>query len=105
MSDQAMSMVERVACPYCDGPMPKTVATKDHIVPRALGGHRLGPRNIIRVCLPCNQLKGEMTPEALLAVADEMEIRAAQVREMAKRVDRLISERGLLPGAALRGVG
>ncbi|MEC3912355.1 HNH endonuclease [Sphingobium sp. CR2-8] len=89
-------------CPYCDGPMPKAVTTKDHIVPRVLCGQRLGPQNIIRVCRACNQLKGEMTPDALVTLAEEMEFQARQIREMARRVDVLIGERGLLP-AALRG--
>lgn len=85
------------SCPYCDGPMPHP--SRDHIVSKRLGGNR-GPHNIIRVCRACNQVKGDMTPDAMRSLAEEMEYEASVVRKIADRVDALITERGLLPGSA-----
>lgn len=48
-------------CHYCKTPFWLTAsgATRDHIVPRALGGTRVprGLRNVVRACHPCNVAK------------------------------------------------
>jgi uncharacterized protein with PIN domain len=45
-------------CPYCDGRLVESEC--DHIVPVAKGGLST-PSNMVHVCKPCNQAKGEMT--------------------------------------------
>lgn len=80
-------------CPYCDEPM--TRESKDHIIPKTCGGGALGSGNIARVCQPCNSIKGNMTPSAMRALADDIEVYAARVRKIADRVDLLIAQRGL----------
>lgn len=56
-------------CCYCSHTMvlhkhnngkspPRAAATRDHLVPRALGGQ--GGNNIVAACVQCNHLRGDM---------------------------------------------
>jgi 5-methylcytosine-specific restriction endonuclease McrA len=45
------------ACQWCGAPA-KTV---DHIIPLAVGGARLDPRNLAAACLRCNSSRGGQT--------------------------------------------
>lgn len=49
-------------CQYCAGSLPLSEATYDHIVPRSRGG-RTSWTNIVIACRPCNQRKGDRSPE------------------------------------------
>lgn len=49
-------------CQYCakkGGPFDLTV---DHLLPRSRGG-QTSPENLVACCFPCNQRKGDRTPE------------------------------------------
>ena len=49
-------------CQYCGARVPRHAATFDHVLPKSRGG-RTGWHNIVIACLPCNQRKGNRTPE------------------------------------------
>ncbi len=49
-------------CQYCGHRVPRHLATYDHVVPRSRGGLTRWD-NIVIACLPCNQRKGNRTPE------------------------------------------
>lgn len=50
-----------VECHYCGRAFPREAITKDHIVPKKLGG-RNGRANIVMACGPCNSAKGHKRP-------------------------------------------
>lgn len=85
-------------CAYCDKPFadtPGARSTKDHIVPKSLGGILLGHRNLARACGECNALKGSMTPDAIRALSVDAERFAKRLMTLAQRVEALMVERGL----------
>lgn len=47
-----------VLCVYCNEKLTRTTKTKDHVVPRARGGARLGRTNLMPACRRCNGDKG-----------------------------------------------
>ncbi len=49
-------------CQYCRTRVPWREATYDHVLPRSRGG-TTGWTNIVIACRPCNQAKGNKTPE------------------------------------------
>ena len=49
-------------CQYCGGDFPTDDLTMDHIVPKSQGGEKSW-KNIVASCKPCNQKKGNRTPE------------------------------------------
>jgi 5-methylcytosine-specific restriction endonuclease McrA len=49
-------------CQYCGLKVTRPEATYDHVLPRAQGG-KTSWENIVIACVPCNQLKGNRTPE------------------------------------------
>lgn len=49
-------------CQYCSVKMTRKQATLDHVVPRAQGG-KTNWTNVVLACTPCNQAKGDRTPE------------------------------------------
>lgn len=85
-------------CSYCEQPFdhmkPGKCRTRDHIIPRVLMPSKRG--NIEPACQTCNSLKGDKTPSALRAMADDMRERAILLDRMATKVEQLIEERGLL---------
>lgn len=100
-------------CAYCDEPMDPegehygSRRTKDHIIPRHLGikgtvqitsGDISAQRgNGVYACGRCNYLKNNMLPAGLREVAEIHERRAALLRQMADRVEKLIKDRRLMP--------
>jgi 5-methylcytosine-specific restriction endonuclease McrA len=49
-------------CQYCGRKVSRPEATYDHVLPRAQGG-RTSWENVVIACVPCNQKKGNRTPE------------------------------------------
>ena len=41
-------------CAYCGGP----ANTRDHVIPKGMGGGNLGYQNVVMACRKCNQAKG-----------------------------------------------
>lgn len=93
--------MEADACIYCDRPFDDahygTRRTKDHVVPRALGRGGHVREGVVPACGGCNQLKADMMPSALRAMAEEHRQRAKALDRIAERQARLIEERGLMP--------
>jgi 5-methylcytosine-specific restriction endonuclease McrA len=53
---------DKMRCQYCGTRGTPFELTLDHIVPRARGGHS-EPENLCAACKPCNQRKGNRTPD------------------------------------------
>jgi 5-methylcytosine-specific restriction endonuclease McrA len=53
---------DRYRCQYCGVKGNAFELTLDHILPRSRGG-RTVPENLCAACKPCNQRKGDRTPE------------------------------------------
>jgi 5-methylcytosine-specific restriction endonuclease McrA len=49
-------------CQYCGGDFHTDDLTMDHVVPKSQGGEKSW-ENIVASCKPCNQKKGNRTPE------------------------------------------
>lgn len=54
-------MRDNYTCQYCGHKFPPIGLTRDHVVPRALGGKTTW-ENIVTACIPCNSEKGDMAP-------------------------------------------
>lgn len=61
----------------------------------------LGQKNLADACGECNQIKGSMTPDAMDALAVDVDAVAARLRLIASRVRGLMDERGLSARHAL----
>ena len=53
---------DRFTCQYCGGRKAADELTLDHITPRAQAGDST-PENLVAACVPCNNRKGNRTPE------------------------------------------
>jgi 5-methylcytosine-specific restriction endonuclease McrA len=53
---------DRFRCQYCGVKGNAFELTLDHILPRSRGGDTV-PENLCAACFPCNQRKGDRTPE------------------------------------------
>lgn len=53
---------DRGRCQYCGKSVPSNEFDFEHVLPRAQGG-RTSWENIVVACIPCNQRKGNRTPE------------------------------------------
>lgn len=53
---------DRFRCQYCAKKYPAAELTLDHILPRSRGGSD-EPGNLCASCYPCNQRKGDRTPD------------------------------------------
>jgi len=53
---------DKYRCQYCGDHRHAADLTLDHILPRAQGGEST-PQNLVTACVPCNQRKGNRTPE------------------------------------------
>ncbi len=53
---------DKFTCQYCGVRKGADKLTLDHITPRAQAGHST-PENLVAACLPCNNRKGNRTPE------------------------------------------
>lgn len=55
---------KQLICFYCDQEMTKLKTTKDHIIPRMLGGTN-HDKNKVKCCRDCNSLKANYLPSHL----------------------------------------
>jgi 5-methylcytosine-specific restriction endonuclease McrA len=55
-------MRDKFRCQYCGEKKDVAELTLDHILPRSRGGDN-SPVNIVTACIPCNNRKGDRTPE------------------------------------------
>jgi 5-methylcytosine-specific restriction endonuclease McrA len=53
---------DKYRCQYCGDHKQAGELTLDHILPRAQGGEST-PQNLVTACVPCNQRKGNRTPD------------------------------------------
>jgi 5-methylcytosine-specific restriction endonuclease McrA len=53
---------DKFRCQYCGRKLPMSRLSYDHVVPRCQGG-RTNWENIVTACFPCNDRKGDRTPE------------------------------------------
>jgi 5-methylcytosine-specific restriction endonuclease McrA len=53
---------DQYSCQYCGAQPPKGQLTLDHVIPRSRGGGHSWD-NVVAACIPCNQRKGDRTPE------------------------------------------
>ena len=60
-SRQNVWVRDKGRCQYCSRAVPRHLATYDHVVPRAQGGHTRW-ENIVIACVGCNQRKANRTP-------------------------------------------
>jgi hypothetical protein len=60
------------ACPYCAGELDDTNARLDHVYPVSKGG-KSAPKNLVFVCLQCNQDKSNLTLRSFLIKYSKME--------------------------------
>jgi hypothetical protein len=61
-SRDAIYVRDKGRCQYCGCKTPREEMTYDHVLPRRWGG-KTSWENIVVACLPCNQKKGDRTPE------------------------------------------
>ena len=67
--------------------------TQEHIVPKSMGGKK--GRNLVWVCKPCNDMRQNMTPKQLRALAAELHAMALLHLSMATAIDDLVRGRAL----------
>lgn len=53
---------DHYTCQYCGAQPAKSGLTVDHVVPRSRGGET-DWKNVVTACVPCNQRKGQRTPQ------------------------------------------
>ncbi len=53
---------DRYTCQYCGLQLSRSELTLDHVLPRSRGGETAW-ENVVAACRPCNQRKGNRTPE------------------------------------------
>lgn len=61
-SRENVYMRDHGTCQYCSKKVTRAEATYDHVLPRAQGGQTTWA-NVVICCTPCNQRKGNKTPE------------------------------------------
>jgi 5-methylcytosine-specific restriction endonuclease McrA len=62
LTNRALFQRDRHTCLYCGGTFSAGLLTRDHVVPRSLGGGDHW-RNVVTACRACNTHKGNQTPE------------------------------------------
>jgi len=62
LSRKNILMRDRYTCQYCHRTMPSGELTLDHVVPRSRAGETTW-ENLVACCHPCNNRKGNRTPE------------------------------------------
>ena len=53
---------DKGSCQYCGERVPSNAFDFEHVIPKARGG-RTRWDNVVVACIPCNQLKGNRTPQ------------------------------------------
>ncbi len=62
LSRKNIMLRDRYTCQYCGHTFPASELTMDHVIPRSRGGTSAW-ENLVTCCIPCNNLKGNRTPE------------------------------------------
>src|SRR5271168_4287294 len=62
LSRKNILMRDRYTCQYCHRTMPSGELTLDHVVPRSRAGETTW-ENLVACCHPCNNRKGNRTPD------------------------------------------
>ncbi|MCS7026668.1 MAG: HNH endonuclease [Bryobacteraceae bacterium] len=62
LSRKNILLRDRYTCQYCGKTLPSSELTLDHVVPRSRGGESSW-ENLVACCNPCNNRKGNRTPE------------------------------------------
>ena len=62
MSRGALLRRDNYRCAYCEKRLNYLTVTKDHVMPSSRGGKDIW-ENIVSCCFPCNNYKGDRTPE------------------------------------------
>jgi 5-methylcytosine-specific restriction endonuclease McrA len=62
LSRKNILMRDRYTCQYCHRVMPSGELTLDHVIPRSRAGETAW-ENLVACCHPCNNRKGNRTPE------------------------------------------
>lgn len=62
LSRKNILLRDRNTCQFCSRTLPASELTLDHVVPRSRGG-RSSWENLVACCYPCNNSKGDRTPE------------------------------------------
>jgi 5-methylcytosine-specific restriction endonuclease McrA len=62
LSRKNILMRDRYTCQYCHRVMPSSELTLDHVIPRSRAGETAW-ENLVACCHPCNNRKGNRTPE------------------------------------------
>jgi 5-methylcytosine-specific restriction endonuclease McrA len=62
LSRKNILLRDRNTCQFCSLTLPASELTLDHVVPRSRGG-RSSWENLVACCYPCNNSKGNRTPE------------------------------------------
>lgn len=78
-------------CQYCGDKVPLSKYTMDHVLPRAQGGVTKW-ENIVVSCLPCNQDKGNRTPERANMRLRSKPVRPTNLRQQFSWLDKNVPE-------------
>ncbi|MBL8231629.1 MAG: HNH endonuclease [Bryobacterales bacterium] len=62
LSRKNILLRDRYTCQYCGKTLPSSELTLDHVVPRSRGGDGSW-ENLVACCNPCNNRKGNRTPD------------------------------------------
>ena len=62
LSRKNILMRDRYTCQYCSSTVSSAELTLDHVIPRSKSGETTW-ENLVACCHPCNNLKGNRTPE------------------------------------------
>lgn len=62
LSRKNILLRDRYTCQYCHRTLPSVELTLDHVLPRSRGGGSAW-ENLVACCHPCNNRKGNRTPE------------------------------------------
>ena len=77
-----------VRCFYCDEVVFRSINTKDHIIPKMLGGTN-HEHNKVKCCLYCNRLKANFIPRHFAELIELFYIPREEVPELKVRLRRI----------------
>ena len=62
VSRKGIMLRDGFTCQYCEARLPGAELTLDHVTPRSRGGRSVW-ENLVACCFPCNNRKGNRTPQ------------------------------------------
>jgi 5-methylcytosine-specific restriction endonuclease McrA len=77
-----------VRCFYCEEPIFKRTDTKDHIIPKMLGGTN-HETNKVKCCLYCNRLKANYLPRHFMDIIEMFLIPKEEIPELKTRLRKI----------------